>query len=149
MKKSNVLTSVILVVFLSMFVFGCSKYDKMNLLGTYEIDIKAEKGLGADVDSAKEVLFFPSSPAGTYIQTYYARENSKPVEWEIKGKYERKNNKITFTNRVKNGDENNRQGDIPFEKYRIENDKLILIVKGEGFANDEKVYTQVPSKSKD
>ena len=142
MKNSNLWTTVLLFVVLSMFVGGCSKYDKMNILGYWEIDIKDAKGLGSNVDSAKEVLFFPSSPEGTFKQTYKARENSKPVAWEISGKYERKNNKITFTNQIKDEDPNNKQGDMPFTEYRIEGDKLILILKGEGFKNDEKVYTK-------
>jgi len=147
MRKSNVWTSVMLVVFLSVFVFGCNKYDKMDILGSWEIDIKEAKGLGAGVDSAKEVLFFRSSPGDSYRQTYKSREEGKFVTWQIDGKYERKGNKITFTNRIKDEDENNKQGDIPFEKYRIEGDKLILIVKGEGYKDDEKVYTKVPQKT--
>jgi len=144
MKRSNVWTSVILVVFLSVFVFGCNKYDKMSILGTWEIDIKEAKGL--DVDSAKEVLRFQSSPEGSYTQTYEER-TSKWERWTITGIVERKNNKIAFTNRIKDGQ--NKQGDVPFEKYRIEGDKLILIVKGEGYKDDEKVYTKVTPKPGD
>jgi len=58
----------------------------------------------------------------------------------IKGTFDRKNNKITFSNRVK---EDSGESMIPETfKYRIEDDKLILIVKDKGFANDEKIYTK-------
>ena len=142
MRKSNVWTSVMLVVFLSVFVFGCNKYDKISILGEWEIDIKEARNLGASVDSAKEVLFFLSSPVDSYKQTYKSREGGKFVTWEIKGKIERKNNKITFTNRIKDEDENNKQGDVT-HKYRVEGDKLTLIVEGEGYPDNEKVYTKV------
>jgi len=78
----------------------------------------------------------------SYKQTYKSREGGKFVTWEIKGKIERKNNKITFTNRIKDEDENNKQGDVT-HKYRVEGDKLTLIVEGEGYPDNEKVYTKV------
>jgi hypothetical protein len=136
MKKNNVLAMVIAVGFLTLLIAGCNKYDKMSIVGTWEIDLKAAQNL--PVDSSKEVLFFNSGSAQTYNQTYFER-NKNLSSWSISGNFERKHNKITFTNRIQNS--TTPQGDITY-KYRIENDKLIFIAPNEGFSKDEKVYTK-------
>jgi hypothetical protein len=73
MRKCNVWTSVIVVVFLSMFVLGCSKYDKISILGTWEIDIKAAKGLGDGYEFATETIKFNSGSDLPYTQVYGAK----------------------------------------------------------------------------
>jgi predicted metallo-beta-lactamase superfamily hydrolase len=61
--------------------------------------------------------------------------------WVINGHFERKNNKITFSDRIVEGSGESKSSVI--YKYRIEDDnKLILIVPDEGFKNDEKIYTK-------
>ncbi|MDR0605195.1 MAG: hypothetical protein LBG80_12905 [Bacteroidales bacterium] len=137
MRKNNVRATVVVLGFLTLLIVGCNKYDKMSILGVWEIDLKEARNLS--VDSSKEVLYFNSGSNQTYKQTFYERTSSKWERWTIEGNFERKNNKITFTNRVK--DEISKQGDVTY-KYRIESDKLILIVEGEGFNKDEKIYTK-------
>jgi hypothetical protein len=138
MRKNDVWAAVVVLGFLSLLIAGCNKYDKMSILGTWEIDLKT--ALNLDVDSSKESLIFDSGSSQPYRQTFYQR-TSKWERWEITGNIERKNNTITFTNRMK--DKISPQGDLSY-KYRIEGDKLILIVKGEGFDKDEKIYTKKP-----
>jgi hypothetical protein len=41
---------------------------------------------------------------------------------------------------VKDG--NDKQGNVTYP-YRVEGDKLILIIENEGFTNNEKVYTKI------
>jgi hypothetical protein len=140
MRKNDVWAAVVVLGFLSLLIAGCNKYDKMSILGTWEIDLKT--ALNLDVDSSKESLIFNSGSDNPYKQTLYQRRNSRLERWVITGKYERKNNKITFNNREKVEDEvATKQGEVTY-KYRIEGDKLILIVPGEGFDKDEKVYTK-------
>ena len=137
MKKSNVLASIVVLGFVALLVVGCNKYDKMSILGTYTIDLKEAQGLGAVADSAKEELMFHSG--GTYSQIVKKRINKKPENWKIEGKIERKNNKITFLDRIQ--DEITPMAPVTYE-YRIEDGKLVLIVEGEGFQNNEKIYTK-------
>jgi hypothetical protein len=137
MKKNNVRATLVVLGFLTLLIVGCNKYDKISILGTWEIDLKEAQNLS--VDSAKETLFFPSGSDQKYKQTFYERIPGKWERWTVSGNYERKNNKITFTNRVK--DEISKMGEVTY-KYRIEGDKLILIVEGEGFDKNEKIYTK-------
>ncbi|MCL2131486.1 MAG: hypothetical protein FWH36_03385 [Lentimicrobiaceae bacterium] len=139
--KNNVLAGAVVLVFVGMVVAGCSKYDKMSILGEWAIDLKAAQNL--NVDSAKETLLFMSGSDQKYTQWYYKREVS-PTSWTLNGHFERKNNKITFSDRVKDG--SGEQLKPETYKYRIEDDKLILIVPGEGFKNDEKIYTKSKNK---
>ena len=135
--KNNVLARLVVLVFVGMIAVSCSKYDKMSILGEWTIDLK--EALSLKVDSAKESLLFESGSAQTYTESHYER-NVGLTTWVIKGTFDRKNNKITFSNRVK---EDSGESMIPETfKYRIEDDKLILIVKDKGFANDEKIYTK-------
>ncbi len=138
MKNNNVWTSIIVFGFLAMVVVGCNNYDKESILGTWQIDIKEAKNLSS-VDSAKETMYFSSGSDQTYKQAYEERTSSKWERWTVTGKYERKNNKITFTDRIK--DDDNKQGDVTY-KYKIDGNKLTFIVEGEGFQNDEKIYTK-------
>jgi len=141
MRKSSVWTTIMIVGFLSVFVIGCNKQDKLKIVGTWEIDLKEAKGLGESVDSAKERLYFVSGSDHKFTQVYWGRENKKPVMWTIKGNFDRKGGKISFINRVK--DENDKQGDLTY-KYELEEDsKLTLIIENEGFPNDKKVYTNI------
>ena len=135
MKKSNVLASIVVLGFVAILVVGCNKYDKMSILGTYTIDLKEAQSLA--VDSAKEKLMFNSGDS--YIQTYEKRTPDKWERWTVEGKIERKNNKITFTGRMQ--DKITPLADVTYD-YRLEGGKLVLIVIGEGFKNDEKIYTK-------
>jgi hypothetical protein len=139
MRENKVWAMIVVLGFVSLLIVGCNKYDKMSILGTWEIDLKEAKKL--DVDSSKEVLLFNSGSDQKYKQSFEERARSKWERWYITGNFERKNNKITFTNRTKDGDNNSRQADVTY-KYRIEGDKLIFIVEGEGFDKDEKIYTK-------
>lgn len=136
--KNNVLAGVVALSFVAMVAAGCSKYDKMNIYGEWAIDLKEAQGL--TVDSAKETLVFFSGPDQKYTETHYER-NVGLKTWVLKGTFERKNNKITFTDRVLDGS-GEKKSPVTY-KYRIEDDiRLILTVEGEGFTNDEKVYTK-------
>jgi len=136
-EKNNVLAGLVVLVFVGLIAVACGKYDKISILGEWDIDLKAAQSL--KVDSAKESLSFKSGSDQKYSESHYER-NVTPTAWEIEGTFERKNNKITFSNRVKKGSGES----MPPEtfKYRIEGDKLILIVEGKGFKNDEKIYTK-------
>ena len=135
--KNNVLAGVIVLAFVGMVAVSCGKYDKMSILGEWEIDLKEAKNL--KVDSARESLCFESGSDQKYTESHMVRDKNWD-RWEIKGNFERKNNKITFTNRIKNTGE--QMSPVTY-KYRVEeNKKLILIVEGEGFKNDEKIYTK-------
>jgi hypothetical protein len=122
---------------LAMVAVGCGKYDKMSILGEWTIDLKEAKGLNVEI--AKESLFFESGSDQKYTESHEIRDKNWD-RWTLKGNFERKNNKITFINRVKEGS-GEQMSPITY-KYRIEDDKLILIVPGEGFKNDEKIYTK-------
>jgi len=137
--KNRVLSRMIVLVFMGMVVVGCGKYDKMSILGEWTIDLKEAKGLSVEV--AKETLCFNSGSEQTYSESHEERAtvSGNWDRWEIKGNFERKNNKITFSNRKKGSGE---QMKPETYKYRIENDKLILICKDEGFKDDEKIYTK-------
>ena len=146
MRKCNVCT-VIVVVVLSMFVFGCSKYDKISILGTWEIDVKAAKGLGDGYEFAIETIKVTSGSDQPYTQSYEAKiagssagVTAKWERWTISGNIERKKDKMTFINRIK--DDVDKQGDTPAYPYRVEGDKLILVIENEGYTNNEKIYTK-------
>ena len=137
--KNSVLTRVVALSFMTMAMAGCNKYDKMNILGEWTIDLKEAKGLNVEI--AKETLCFNSGSNHTYSETHEERKSAQGSwdRWEISGNFERKHNKITLSNRVKGTGE--KMPTVEY-KYRIEDDKLIFICKEEGFANDEKVYTK-------
>jgi hypothetical protein len=137
-KRNSVWATVVVLGFITFGVIGCNKYDKMSILGTWEIDLK--EALKLNVDSSKEVLYFVSGSDQTYKQTFNQRTGSKWERWSITGQYERKNNKITFINRVKDPEGAAVQQGNETYKYRIEGDKLIFIVEGQNFDKDEKVY---------
>jgi len=136
-EKNNVLAGLIVLAFVGLVAVSCSKYDKMSILGEWEIDLKAAKNMA--VDSARESLLFESGGDHKYSESHMVRDKIWD-RWTIRGNFERKNNKITFSDRVKEG--TNEQMSPVTYKYRIEDDKLILIVKDEGFTKDEKVYTR-------
>jgi hypothetical protein len=137
--KNKMLAGVMTLAFVTMMVAGCNKYDKMDILGGWEIDLKEAKGL--TIYSATESIHFNSGAGQKYSELHIEREsaNGKWDRWEIEGIYERKNNKITLSERKKPSGEV-----VPSVtyKYRIEGDKLIFIIKDEGFKNDEKIYTK-------
>ena len=134
--KNNVLAGAVVLAFVGMVAVSCNKYDKMSILGEWEIDLKAAKNLA--VDSAKESLLFISGSDQKYVETHMVRDKNWD-RWTVKGHFERKNNKITFSDRVKEGT-GEHMSPVTY-KYRIEDDKLILIVEDEGFSKDEKRYT--------
>ncbi|MDR1791992.1 MAG: hypothetical protein LBR36_00900 [Bacteroidales bacterium] len=142
MSKASKLTIACVATLLGILALSCNKYDKMSILGSYEIDRKAI--LNLDVDSSKEVLQFNSGSDQTYVESGFTRKGNLDT-WRVTGNFERKNNKITFSNRVKttNADER-KEADVTY-KYRLEDNKLILIGTGEGYPNDEKVYTKKTS----
>jgi len=109
----------------------------MDILGEWTIDLKAAKGI-TDAEYVNEYLVFNSGAGRKYKETHEARAANFD-RWIIEGTYERKNNKITFSNRV--SDKSGKLADVSY-KYRIEGDNLILIVKDEGFAKNEKIYTR-------
>ncbi|MDR1878865.1 MAG: hypothetical protein LBQ64_04805 [Bacteroidales bacterium] len=135
-KTNNVRAGLIALGFMGILAVGCNKYDKMSIVGTWDIDLKAAQNL--QVDSSKETLYFNSGTDHTYTQSVFER-NKTLQKWSISGNFERKNNKITFTNRIKDG--TTPEGDLTY-KYRVEDDKFILIIPNAGFANDEKIYTK-------
>jgi hypothetical protein len=113
-------------------------------MGTWKIDIKEAKGLPDDYEYVREKLVFDSGNDQRYTQSYEEMKiKSKREIWTITGNIERKKDKMTFKNRIKDG--NNPQRDETFP-YRLEdnNTKLILIIENEGFPKDEKIYTKVP-----
>ena len=137
--KNNVLAGLIVLAFMGMATVGCNKYDKMSILGEWTIDLKKAKGLNVEI--AKETLCFNSGSDQTYRETHEERATAigNWENWEIKGNFERKNNKITFSNRVKGSGE---QMKPETYKYKIDGNKLILICEDEGYTNDEKIYTK-------
>ena len=147
MRRSNVWTMSVVIGFLSVVVLGCSKYDKMSIQGTWEIDIKAAKGLPDSYELAKETLRFTAGNDQPYTQEYKEKVitstgiKGREETWRIKGNVERKKDKMTFINRVK--DETIKMEDSKSYQYRIEGDKLILIVENEDFPKNEKIYTKI------
>jgi hypothetical protein len=143
MRKSSVWTNFIVIVFLSMFVLGCNKDDKVSVLGTWEINIKEVKPGFAEYEYARETMVFSSG--GKYSQTYEEKLPKQVKKTEtFNGDVEREKGKITFKNRMKNGIE--KQPDVTFP-YRLEAnaEKLIIIMEGFGFPKDEKVYIKTSS----
>jgi len=137
--KNNVLAGLVVLAFVGMVVVSCGKYDKMSILGEWEIDLKAAQTL--KVDSATEKLCFKSGSDQKYSEEHKERGPGMLNNWIVNGHFERKNNKITFSDRVKEGSGEQMKPEV--YKYRIEDDnKLILIVENEGFKNDEKIYTK-------
>ena len=139
--KNKVLARVMILALMGMAVAGCGKYDKISVLGEWTIDLKEAKGL--NVEYATETLCFESGSKQDYSEVHLERavgsgSGGNRTDWVIKGNFERKNNKITFSNRVKEA--TGEQMTTVTYKYRIEGDKLILIIEGEGFKNNEKIY---------
>jgi hypothetical protein len=122
-----------------MLLISCNKYDKIPVVGKWECDIKELRGLA--VDSCKETLLFNSGADYTYVQDFFERKDGKWDKWQVKGNFERKHNKITFSNRVKDG--THPQADITYKYELIENQTLTLIVEGEGYPDDRKVYKRI------
>jgi len=142
MRKNSVCRTVILITFLSVFLLGCSKYDKIDIMGTWTIDIKAAKGLPDDYEFARETLIFDSGSAQAYTQKYEEKKGIASKEmWTIKGNIERKKDKMTFKNRVKEGVD--KQENVVYP-YKVVGDKLTLIIENADFPNNEKIYTKVP-----
>ncbi len=127
-----------LSVFVGVLSISCNKYDKMKIVGSWEIDIKAAQNLS--VDSCKEVLTFDSGNNQKFKQSYMLRNEGKYTRWIREGNFERKHNKLTFYNQTQ--DDGSKVADATY-KYRIENSQLILIVdESEGYPNNEKVYSE-------
>ncbi len=131
--------AVMLNIAVLMLLISCNKYDKLPIVGKWECDIKELRGL--DVDSCKETLLFNSGVDYTYTQDFFERKQGKWDKWQIKGNFERKHNKITFLNRVKEGTQP--QAEITYKYELIENQTLTLIVEGEGYPDDKKIYKRV------
>ncbi len=139
-KKLSISIALIACVFAMTWMVSCNKYDKLPIVGKWECDIKASKGL--EVDSSKETLLFNSGVDYTYVQDFYERKSGSNMEkWQIKGNFERKNNKITFYNRVKDGTQ--QQPEVTYKYELIENETLTLKVEGEGYTDDLKIYKRV------
>ncbi|MDD3280475.1 MAG: hypothetical protein PHC83_02775 [Bacteroidales bacterium] len=138
-KKSSINIALIACVFAMTWMVSCNKYDKLPVVGKWECDIKELRGL--DVDSCKETLLFNSGVDYTYVQDFIERKPGSLDKWQIKGNFERKNNKITFYNRVKDGTQP--QPEVTYKYELAENDSLVLIVEGEGYPEDRKMYKRV------
>jgi len=135
--KNRVLAGGIALALVAVVATSCGKYDKMDIYGEWTIDLKEAKKL--NVESAIETMHFSSG--GKYTERHEVRAGNLD-RWEVKGDFERKNNKIILSNRVK--DTEGKMKDETY-KYKIKDDKLILIVKGEDYNNDEKIYTKKKS----
>lgn len=138
LKKS--FTFAIAVALVSLVATSCSKYDKMSILGSWEVDVKSAKGLA--VDSCKEILTFDSGSKQLFTQNYMLRSEGKYTRWTVVGNFERKHNTLYFMDQKR--DDGEILGDVQF-KYRIEGDKLILKSKdleAEGYTKGEKIYTK-------
>jgi hypothetical protein len=111
-------------------------------MGTWKIDIKEAKGFPDDYEFARETLIFDSGNDQSYTQKYEEKKGIASKEmWTIKGNIERKKDKMTFKNRVKEG--NNPQRDETFP-YKLTEGNTKLILEDESFPNNEKIYTKVP-----
>jgi hypothetical protein len=141
LKKSQITYAVIASVFVLTLMVSCNKYDKMSIVGTWYIDIEASKNM-TGVDSCYETIMFNSGSEQSYIQKFSElKPGSQDDEWIIKGKFERKHNKITFYDRFKQGTQ--QQPEVTY-KYEMEEGKtLTLIVEGEGYPDDKKVYKRI------
>lgn len=140
LKKTKLAYSLVACVFFLSLMMSCNKYDKLPIVGIWECDIKESKGL-SNVDSSKETLLFNSGVEHTFVQDFYERKPGSLDKWQIKGKFERKNNKITFTERVKDGTQ--QQPDVTYKYELVEDKTLTLIVEGEGYKDNEKVYKRI------
>ena len=138
-KKMLFNTALMACVLTLTLMVSCNKYDKLPVVGKWECDIKALKGL--DVDSCKETLLFNSGVDYTYVQDFIERKPNNLDKWQMKGNFERKNNKITFFNRVKDGTQ--QQPEVTYKYELIENETLTLYVEGEGYPDDKKIYKRV------
>jgi hypothetical protein len=139
-SKRILLSSVLFTcVTVMTLMVSCNKYDKLPIVGKWQCDIKEVRGLS--VDSCKETLLFNSGVDYTYTQDFFERKSGSLDKWQIKGNFERKNNKITFYNRSKDGTQP--QAEITYKYELIENQTLTLYVEGEGYPDDKKVYKRV------
>ncbi|MCR5554732.1 MAG: hypothetical protein K6F29_04280 [Bacteroidales bacterium] len=142
--SKKVLAVLAVVAFVGLMATSCNKYDKMPILGTWEMDVKAIQN--SSVDSCKEVLTFDSGSNPNFTQNYMERMDGRlTAHWTIQGKIERKNNHINFYNRVQTeGSVTKNLGDLEC-KYKIENDQLILINKSfeaDGYPDGKKIYSK-------
>ena len=136
MVKKMMFTAGVLF-FVGFLVTSCNKYDKMKIVGSWEIDIKAAQNLA--VDSCKETLTFDSGNSQKFKQSYMLRKEGRYTRWTREGNFERKHNKLTFYNQTQ--DDGSKVADVTY-KYKIENSQLIFIVDdSEGYPNNEKIYT--------
>ena len=131
---------VLVCVSLLTLMVSCNKYDKIPVVGKWECDIKELKSM-TDVDSCKEILLFNSGSDYTYVQDFIERKPGNLDKWQIKGTFERKHNKITFYDRMKDGTQ--QQAEVTYKYELVENKTLTLIVEGEGFPDDKKVYKRI------
>lgn len=138
-RKSLVSIALVASVIVLIFTTSCNKYDKIPVVGRWECDIKELRGL--DVDSCKEFLQFNSGVDYTYVQDFIERKPGKLDKWQVKGNFERKNNKLTFVNRVKDGTQP--QAEITYKYELVKDETLTLYVKGEGYTDDKKIYKKV------
>lgn len=140
-QSKKILLSAALIVCVSALTLmvSCNKYDKVPVVGKWEANIKELRGL--DVDSCKETLLFNSGVDYTYVQDFIERKPGKLDKWQIKGNFERKNNKITFYNRVKDGTQP--QPEVTYKYELVKDDSLVLVVEGEGYLDDRKMYKRV------
>ncbi|NLJ81742.1 MAG: hypothetical protein GX330_01270 [Bacteroidales bacterium] len=138
-RKSLASFALVASVIVLVFTTSCNKYDKISIVGKWECDIKELRGL--DVDSCKEVLLFNSGVDYTYVQDFIERKPGKLDKWQVKGNFERKHNKLTFLNRVKDGTQP--QAEITYKYELIKDETLTLYVKGEGYPDDKKIYKRI------
>lgn len=138
-RKSLASFALVASVIVLVFTTSCNKYDKISIVGKWECDIKELRGL--DVDSCKEVLLFNSGVDYTYVQDFIERKPGKLDKWQVKGNFERKHNKLTFFNRVKDGTQP--QAEITYKYELVKDETLTLYVKGEGYPDDKKIYKRV------
>ena len=141
--SKGVLSFAIVFALIALIATSCNKYDKMSVLGSWEVDIKAAKGLA--VDSCKEILTFDSGSKQLFTQNYMLRSEGKYTRWTVVGTFDRKNNTMYFSDQKR--DDGEIVGDVHF-KYKIEGDKLILKSKDlelEGYPKGEKIYTKKTS----
>ena len=138
-RKSLASFALVASVIVLVFTTSCNKYDKISIVGKWECDIKELRGL--DVDSCKEVLLFNSGVDYTYVQDFIERKPGKLDKWKVEGNFERKHNKLTFLNRVKDGTQP--QAEITYKYELIKDETLTLYVKGEGYPDDKKIYKRI------
>ena len=141
--SKGMLSLAIVFALTALIATSCNKYDKMSILGSWEVDIKAAKGLA--VDSCKEILTFDSGSKQLFTQNYMLRSEGKYTRWTVIGTFERKHNTLYFYDQIR--DDGEKIADVQY-KYKIDGDKLILQHKdfeSEGYTKGEKIFTKKTS----